>query len=128
VDGRLNKSVDSNENNLPVLAVTSFLIEEGLNDNELCQIQNKLFNSVKYTLEQICKDIPRVSFLNGFSYVHLDPETENCFLCEHCGNWATNQEKPNEIQGLPVGREFEGMMLCDQCECWKKIDPDYNQS
>ena len=116
---RVRHISENHEKNLPVLAVTGFLIEEGLNDEELCQVQNKLFNLVNYSLEKICTDIPKVTFLNGFSYVYLDLESENCFQCEHCGNWATNQEKPNEIQGLPAGREFEGMMLCDQCECWK---------
>ena len=117
-----NENNENQEKNPPVLVVTSFLIEEGLNHEQLDQVGGKLLNSIDYSLEQICKNIPKVSYLNCHSHVYLDPEVENCFQCEHCGKWTTDQEKPNDIQGLPYGRKFEGMMLCDQCECWKN-DP-----
>jgi hypothetical protein len=122
---KIHDDSKNDETILPdILVTTSFLIKEGLNENEFVQISEKIRKSVSYSLKEICKPIPKVNYTGLFSYTYLDPDVENCFKCENCGRWASNQEKPNEISGLPDGREFEGMLVCDQCECWKH-DPDF---
>jgi len=103
----------------PVLVTTSFMVEEGLNQDQFGEVTDKLSNSLRYSLTTICKSVPKVKYLGLYSYTYLDPKVENCFKCEHCGRWTTNVEKDHAISGLPDGLSFEGMYICTECRIWK---------
>jgi transcription initiation factor IIE alpha subunit len=120
---RVTRVSKTMKHNPPVLVVTGILIEEGLTDEQLHEIQETIFHRLNNSLEVACSSVPHTSVVGCHSYVHLDPTEENCFRCQHCGRWTTNDEEPNQIQGLPFGRKCEGMFLCDECECWKH-DPN----
>ena len=113
--------------NPPVLTLISILIDEGLTDEQLNEVQDILYEKTNKNLKEICSSIQHVKLIDGQSYVYLDPEEENCFRCENCGRWTTNHKKANLIHGLIEGRSFEGMLICSECECWKH-DPEYGWS
>ena len=68
--------------NPTVLVLSGILIEEGLSDDELNEIQEELYGVVIKSLKEVCSNIRHVKVHEGLSYVHLDPNEENCFKPE----------------------------------------------
>lgn len=52
---------------------------------------------------------------NSTSSLILDSAHLNCDKCSKCGQWTTDREKPDIIQGICNGATVEGKLLCDEC-------------
>ena len=108
----------------PTLLITAILIEPPSSGGEVDWVDSDLSDRITAALDDATKELPQATPLHCYTYIQLNPEEDNCFVCEHCGCWTTDYTKPDEIHGLPLGRRFEGMLVCNQCECWKH-DPHY---
>lgn len=113
--------------NPPFVAISGILIKEGLTDEELDEVQRELFKKVCDSLEEICAEIPQVSFNSAHHYIELNPEESNCFRCEQCGTWATNIREPSKFPGLTYGMRFKGKLVCLDCK-HGEYDPKYGWS
>jgi hypothetical protein len=51
--------------------------------------------------------------------LYLDPETMNCEKCVSCGQWMTNESKPEPILGLARKDTKDLRGFCDECSEWK---------
>lgn len=52
---------------------------------------------------------------NSTSCLVLDSRYSNCGKCSKCGQWTTNREKPDVVEGLCNGAIVDDMLLCDEC-------------
>lgn len=99
-----------------VLVSVAYLVElpeEEINsDNGLLEtITNEVSESKDLLIEN--KDISLE--WNCTSAYILDSENLNCGECSKCGQWTTDREKPNAIEGISNGATVEGQLLCDEC-------------
>lgn len=78
-------------------------ILENIIDN-LCETRDLFINNNNITIEW-----------NSTSSLILEPMEMNCGKCSNCGQWTTDREKPNSIDGLCNGATIGGELLCDSC-------------
>lgn len=99
-----------------VLITVSYLVElleleSNLDDRVLDIITNRLSESRSLEIEG------RETLLqwNSSSSLVLDSEALNCDKCSNCGQWTTDREKPDAIDGICNGATVDGKLLCDEC-------------
>lgn len=52
---------------------------------------------------------------NYTSSLMLDSGNYNCGKCSKCGQWVTDSEQPDAVEGLCNGATVDGNLLCDEC-------------
>ena len=101
------------KNQKTVLITVSYLINE---DED--QISTGVLEKVKCKMSQSLElDLGKKTSLNWTctSTQILNPELINCGKCENCGQWVTDMEKPEPVEGLCTGATVDGKLLCDEC-------------
>ena len=104
------------ENKKTVLLRVAYLVElkeEDINDDNgiLDKVENKISQDMVISIDN--RDIELE--WNSTSYFRLDSEVFNCGKCANCGQWTTDREKPDSIDGLCNGATVENKLLCDEC-------------
>jgi len=104
------------ENKKTLLIRVSFLVElpeEEINSDDgiLDKITNEISDSKTLLIED--KDISLE--WNSTSSLVLDSERLNCGKCSNCGQWTTDKEKNESIEGLFNGATIDDKLFCDEC-------------
>lgn len=99
-----------------VLITVAYLVElpeleSNLDDRVLDIITNRLSESQLLEIEG------RETLLQwkSSSSLVLDSETLNCDKCSNCGQWTTDREKSDAIEGISNGATVNGKLICDEC-------------
>lgn len=106
---------DNKDKKKTVLINVSYLVdlseEEINNDNG---ILDKITNFINDKILHIDdKDI--LLEWSSTSSLILDSAILNCGKCSNCGQWTTDREKLNIIEGICNDATVDGKLLCDDC-------------
>ncbi|MBS4537061.1 hypothetical protein GOQ27_01220 [Clostridium sp. D2Q-11] len=72
--------------------------------NEISESKKQNFDDIDISLEW-----------NSTSSLMLDLSSYNCGKCSFCGQWTTDREKTNAIEGICNGSTIDGRLFCDEC-------------
>lgn len=92
----------------------------------MVELPEKEINSDNGILDKITREISESKNLiidekgielhwNSTSSLMLDSENFNSGKCSKCGQWVTDREKPDAVEGLCNGATVDGKLLCDEC-------------
>ncbi len=99
-----------------VLIKVSYLIdlsETAINTNE--GLLDKIINEISDDKKLKIDNIYLLLNWNGTSSLILDPKNFNCGKCSNCGQWTTDREKPEALEGICNGATVDDKLLCDEC-------------
>ena len=85
--------------------------EVNVDDGILDKIANRIGEDKNLVIDN--KDI--TLDWNSTSSLMLDSGNFNCGRCSKCGQWVTDKEKPDAVEGLCNGATVDGKLLCDDC-------------
>jgi len=99
-----------------VLIRVSYLVELQENDiNDNNGILNKITNEIDESRNIHFDDNNILLEWTSTSSIVLDSDNLNCGKCSNCGQWTTDKEKSNSVEGICNGATVNGKLLCDEC-------------
>lgn len=104
------------EDKKTVLIRVAFLVElpeEEINSDD--GILDKITNEISKDKSLLINDKDITLDWNYTSSLILDTGKFNYSKCSKCGQWTTDRDKPDAVEGLCHGATVNGKLLCDEC-------------
>lgn len=74
--------------------------------------------ALRVAARQVAASQPDCMPTDVISYHYPGEEYENAARCSYCGCWATDDNKPDRIDGIDLGFTVGGRFACVQCYEW----------
>ena len=98
-----------------VLLTTSLVVDVPKDEDGSSDHMESICDRLRDIVAFAFKDDPSVSAVGTIGYDWFSDDSTNVAKCIDCGDWVTNREKPNALQGLPTATIVDGNVICDQC-------------
>lgn len=99
-----------------VLIRVAYLVElpeEEINTDD--GVLDKITSIIGEDMKLVIDNIDVTLDWNYTSSFILDSTNFNCGKCSKCGQWTTDREKPDAVEGICNGAIVDGKLLCDEC-------------
>lgn len=71
--------------------------------------------ALRAAVRQVAITQPDCKPMDVTSYHYLGEKYENAARCTYCGEWASDKDKPDRIDGIALGWTVGGQFMCEQC-------------
>src|SRR5689334_21210957 len=102
----------------PVLIGIAVLVDVPRDDEGMYDfggVMREVSDALEAAARQVAAGRTDCKPMDVISYHYLEEEGENAARCSYCGRWASDNDRPNPIDGIALGFTVNGRSMCDQC-------------